>query len=92
MDIEKAVIIDAMSFQTFMTLFILQNTKEDILKNVSVYFPLKKVKRVPFSFYSFSYHYMDTNVKIFFIIPTSVFHRKKPYRKEIRPSKWWHNF
>ncbi len=50
MDIENAVIIDAMSFQTFMTLFILQNTKEDILKNVSVYFPLKKSKGFHFVF------------------------------------------
>ncbi len=70
MDIEKAVIIDLMSFQTFMTLFILQNTKEDILKNVSVYFPFKKVNRVPFCFYSFSFHYMDN---IFFNILHNIY-------------------
>ncbi len=75
-------ITDATSFQTFMTLFA-EHKRRYFEKCL---FSIKKSKGFHFVFTPLAIIIWTQMLNILHI-STSMFHRKKPYRKEIRPSK-----
>ncbi len=82
-------------FQTCMNVFVLLNTKEDILKNVGNSSSGEPLTSIVFFFYYGSQWCPKTAwLQIFFKISSFVFSRTKIFIqvwKYLKVSKWWHN-